>query len=612
MKNVCHFPIAFILCMSLIMGCTRPRTPEGLQVKISENDPFKNEMVSSEYFELDTQEDHVIEGSKGTVIVIPKGCFIDASGHAVTGKVQVELAEALSVEDMIVSNLTTTSAGELLETDGMIYFQVRHQGKPVFVNPKTPVYMEIPTQNKKSGMMIYEGERDAQGNMDWRNPMKLESYLQPIAMEQLDFYPNGLEAVVRQALPYKRHTEVSPALLDSLYLAMKYIDLYRIWRGTHATDLNEPYDNGIKIVVDGEYSSESYEYGEAAAPTEEVSDTKEWVEGCGIDPSLVQAIHCKEFEGTWIATKEFEKRLQSIFKTYNEEVLKVYLDNLDKNLWECDALAADLIPEDSLANVFRANAEMKCTRLKESNTHLELLQAFYQKRWAKTNKKLKKLAKEANQLRDKENEKFKKVAEKYKKLLFKREKHRMETYGFEWTKTGWANVDRGTIPKQWGRKSLEVHVVDGKSYDRVYTYVMYKNIQSLYRLNTTDYELFHVGNATERSMLMPNNKQAVLVSIGYGKEKPFVAIQEFNTSETSITLSLEASSPKALKERIKLYNKWGSANSITKDLLFQKLRFKEKNRQMKLWMELVFLVKVFNVVHENCPVTFDGEISDAW
>lgn len=62
----------------------------------------------------------------------------------------------------------------------------------------------------------------------------------------------------------------------------------------------------------------------------------------GIDPKTVLAFWNKEFNRTILATREFEKRMQFIHKTCDEQVLKCYTDNLDKPLYYCDSLAANI------------------------------------------------------------------------------------------------------------------------------------------------------------------------------------------------------------------------------------------------------------------------------
>lgn len=108
-------------------------------LKFQPNDPFKNEMVKSETFDVDAKKDTVITGYEGTVLVLPRGCFKNAKGDIVTEIVKIELAEALILDNMLLSNLTTNSNGQPLETDGMIYFNVTSNGEQVTVNPDIPV-----------------------------------------------------------------------------------------------------------------------------------------------------------------------------------------------------------------------------------------------------------------------------------------------------------------------------------------------------------------------------------------------------------------------------------------------------------------------------------------
>ena len=116
----------------------------------------------------------------------------------------------------------------------------------------------------------------------------------------------------------------------------------------------------------------------------------------------------------------------------------------------------------------------------------------------------------------------------------------METYGFEWSETGWVNIDRGTIAKDWKPQRLEMIVQNGMNYDRVHTYVVYTSIKSLYRLNSSDKELFFVGNNEQKEMLMPKKSLAIAVSIAYKNDIPYLALKEFETdSEFQIKLNFQ-------------------------------------------------------------------------
>jgi hypothetical protein len=144
-----------------------------------------------------------------------------------------------------------------------------------------------------------------------------------------------------------------------------------------------------------------------------------------------------------------------------------------------------------------------------SDINAKLLKGYYDNQLAKVKSELlMNQEKLMNELK-KKNEEAQKIADDYKKLLEKREKYRMETYGFKLTETGWSNIDKGTLTKDWYSESLEINIENGKQFDRVYTYVVYTSIKSLYRLNTSDNENFYVGNEEDKKMLMPKKIQEI-------------------------------------------------------------------------------------------------------
>lgn len=59
----------------------------------------------------------------------------------------------------------------------------------------------------------------------------------------------------------------------------------------------------------------------------------------GIDPAKVQAIWNERFNGTNLATREFEERMREIHRTCDGQVLDLYVNNLDRNLSQLDSMA---------------------------------------------------------------------------------------------------------------------------------------------------------------------------------------------------------------------------------------------------------------------------------
>lgn len=565
--------------LALTLACCHSHTSTPT-IKLSANDPFKNTIVPNQVFQVDSREDHVIEGTQGTIIVLPKGCFKNEHGDIVEDTVKIELAEALTLQDMLLSNLTTTADGKLLETDGMIYFNATANGKQLTINKDLPVHIEIPTDQKKPGMKAYKGTRDEHGHMNWTNPQPLNHYLVTIDIDLLDFLPQGFQAAVESSMPLRNHQVATKAFTDSLYYSLAVSDYL---------ELSRP------AAYDMEYFEEDEIHEDSTIPA-----FTDW----GIDPSIIKTINSKKYQHTFIATREFETRLKTIFRTCNDDIIEIYINNLDKNLYEADSLAALLCNEkkyQQCQKIFHAFSQQHLTNVRQANRYAALLRGYYEKQLAEVKsaltKEKEKLAKELK----KKNEKAQKMLDDYEQLLWKREKYRMETYGFEWTETGWINIDNGTLPNDWYNRPLEIWVENGQQFDQVYTYVVYTSIKSLCRLNTTNHEQFYAGNENDKRMIMPRQKKGVAIAIGYQNEVPSLAIREFETgSDSAFTLTLSPSTPSKIKESVKAYEKYGKENQIMKDLEYMKFFYEEERRQIQRMQERELKLRLWSIAFPRC------------
>lgn len=561
--------------------------------KLYPNDPFKNTIVPSQTFDIDSKIDNVIEGKNGTIIVCPKGCFMDAKGKIVEDNVKIELSEALLLEDMLLSNLTTTSNGMQLETDGMIYFNATANGEQLSINKENPIHIEIPTAEKKAGMMAYKGVRDDKGNMNWIEPKELDKFLTTVDIHSLDFLPQGFQTEVDKGMPYKNYKIATQGLTDSLYYQLSVTDRNALIQGFVPTNYNESYYNKEKQIVKGKYTSNSYlvNQNDDAATDSFISNLN-----FGIDPAIIKVIKSDQFQNTFIATKEFESRLKIIFKTCNNEVLNTYINNLNKNLYEVDSLAAIALGENQYQQDFINFSQQRLTKVKQADKYADLLKGYYKKQLSKVKSELEKGQEKLRKELNKKNNEAQKVADDYKKLLWKREKYRMETYGFNWSETGWINIDNGTLPKDWNEQPLEITVSNGKQFDRVYTYIVYTSIKSLYRLNANDNIQFYVGNDEKKQMLMPKKEIGVAIGIGYKDEKPSLSVKEFETgSEPKFSLTLSPSSLDKVKEAIRPYEKNTKENMISIDLAFMAKFYKEEMRQKELKKENEFIMQLWDI-----------------
>ena len=587
MKSSLYFLFTILAFTSL--QCSQ-KEKDLLSSKFHPNDPFQATMVKSQFFRIDGKQDEVLEGQEGTVIVLPKDCFMNSEGETVTENIQIELAEALSLDQMLLSNLTTTTNERLLETDGMLYFNASANGEQLQVNPNKPVYIEIPTKKRKANMMAYKGVREENGNMDWVEPKALENFLVTVDMDLLNFYPAGFVEEVEANLPFRGRKTADKQFLDSLYYALSVYD------GTEYSGLSE--DTEVNETYYETYDS-SYEY--------DTVDSVAVQKDCGVDPAIIKVIRSDSYQNSLISTRAFETRLQTIFKTCRNDIIELYILNLEKDLYVLDSMAAAALVDHYAYEAFHTFYKQGLTNVKGANPYTGLLKEHYQQRLRKVKEELEQLRQHFTNSLTIKKEATKELVEEYKEVLRKREKVRMETYGFEWTDTGWINIDRGISPKGWGPQGFQLIVNDADNYDRVYSYLVYTSIKSIYRLNSIDNRLFYPGNEQQKEMLMPTKELAVVISIGYKGGASFLAVQEFETvTTTDLTLSLKPSSNQEIKKAIAAYNDYGEENSIDKDLLYMERLVQERKNNEKLLTERRIISKLWEIVNSCCIDDYRG------
>jgi TonB family protein len=299
-------------------------------------------------FQFESLDGATIEGENGMLIIVPQQAFVDLGGNPITGKVEFNLVEAFSIEEMVLYKLQTVSNGSKLESGGMFYLEATINGVSVQVNPARPLYIEIPTIEKKTGMMAFQGKITKDGNINWVNPKPLKKYLVKLPLEDLNFLPAGFEAEVKGNMPFLNYGRANKVLTDSLYYSLSKLRV----------------DDKSTIPKKWTPRGETREY-----------DTKEF--GCGIDPASVNTIKTEPFEQTFVATKEFETRIAMLHQEHNgDDLLDVYLKNLTKDLNISDSVVALEAGEDA-KEVFERFAKEKLTNIKDAPLYQKRLTEYY-------------------------------------------------------------------------------------------------------------------------------------------------------------------------------------------------------------------------------------------
>ena len=158
--------------------------------------PFQPESISDFYnyffqrneqsFTVRMGKDQTIKAAKGTELFIPaESLQLVGGGEVAADEVVITIREALSYQDMILGNLTTSSHGDLIETGGMVYLEARTKdGRLLEVKPGKELLLSIPSEEKlPEGMELFYADRDAN---ELARPVNWEAAGQPFISDDFD------------------------------------------------------------------------------------------------------------------------------------------------------------------------------------------------------------------------------------------------------------------------------------------------------------------------------------------------------------------------------------------------------------------------------------------
>lgn len=169
--------------------------------------------LESQLFRINPDRDTIIETQQGIVIAVPATSFEHSSGEGITGTFDLEIKEALTAAEIMKAGLSTLSNGRLLETGGMFYINARQGNENLKVNRSKPLNVNVPVNNDKNDMMLFKGERLADGSINWVEPKPMKRRLTTVDITKLNFYPEHfLDSLKAMGFNIKNKT-----LTDSIY-----------------------------------------------------------------------------------------------------------------------------------------------------------------------------------------------------------------------------------------------------------------------------------------------------------------------------------------------------------------------------------------------------------
>ena len=335
--------------------------------------------IAAQTFWVNAATDTVIETTGGILFSVAAGTFLDRSGAAIKGTIELIVKEALDPATIIKAGLATRSSyGEqsLLETGGMFFLDARKNGQAVIINPNRAIYAQIPTDSVRGRMELFTGRRMADGTIDWVKPQPLNHDLIPIDINLLNFYPpHYLDSVAKWG-----YNSGDKKFTDSLYYSFA-----RFFSGSDSAETGTGTVTIIHGLVDDSSNigrvdtiitprDSTIPLKKDYPPTPKADSIPTY---CGINPAKIKAIWNTDFQNTLISTRAFEKRLALIHQSGDNSLLDLYVDHLDKDLCSIDSLAAAASTGKTRQQFLRFAAR-KDGKVKNGIIQLDLLRKYYQ------------------------------------------------------------------------------------------------------------------------------------------------------------------------------------------------------------------------------------------
>jgi hypothetical protein len=133
--------------------------------------------LPTQEYTIDINRDTVLVTKNGALLKIPKGALVTSKGNTVT----LAIKEAYSIQQIIEGGMITRSNGEPLSSGGMIYINAVG-GQEVKITQ--PIKVATPADFIAEGMQLYKGEKDENGNINWKEPTALPENKQATVVQQ--------------------------------------------------------------------------------------------------------------------------------------------------------------------------------------------------------------------------------------------------------------------------------------------------------------------------------------------------------------------------------------------------------------------------------------------
>jgi hypothetical protein len=505
--------------LATLYSCSNPKTDnvvieERVAIPKTASEKLFNQLrPESQKFQINAELDNSITGKNGTLVFVPKNSFIDADGELVTGKVDIELIEVLSVADFVKTNLQTVSNGLLLQSEGMLYMDAKSDGQQITLATGKKIQIELPSVNNSNTLAdikIFSGSYDDKGNINWTESGKLENRLIPLPLELLNhnfwvgFFDNLSHGVRHPFLAQTHRFETDSTIFKQKKFENTFI------------------------------------------ATREFEERSQWIQLAD------WVISCYPFH--------FETAIKGGEIRGNSTITQIYMNNLEQDLWYCDSLAhAYMKTFEDTTNLYASSV------IKEDTTFLSnLFKQFYEQRLTTVivfppdidlSKKDAREKLASKGFTEVEIDELLGAYERQNKIEAARRNEKeiqsISTNSFAVAKLGWINCDQFYDDPTAKESNLVASVNNMGSYEFA-TLSLIINGRRI-ALNGTPDDKFNysfTGGLPPYTKL-PIGERATIIGLSYKNDTPYIGIKEIVIGEKgNYTIDLQASSVKDINTKL--------------------------------------------------------------
>jgi hypothetical protein len=206
------------------------------------------EQTATQTFTVTSQTTTLLTGKKGLKVSVDPALLEKADGTPVDGVITVKIIEVTTPDELLKSNAATISNGRLLISGGSYYVGMECDGQQVRIKKKHGLQLHFP-KIKENEMELFYGNRDVDGNMNWKTADK------PLSFDDMMRYTSYNPPYPSwERLPeFKSNYRIYDSLSNKVYFEDKLMSVKNMINILHQKGVDKNIDT-IRTTVRHEYS----------------------------------------------------------------------------------------------------------------------------------------------------------------------------------------------------------------------------------------------------------------------------------------------------------------------------------------------------------------------